>query len=104
MKLADMEPVARSWIPRLYLIKPESYHGKIAAGRQIGDTDQEIGKLAAIARSRSEAARRLERAHMLLAYREKPSFFAVGQRLGVHHHTVQRCVERGVGLWPAHGP
>src|SRR5947207_11996055 len=33
---------------------------------------------------------------MLLAYREHPSFFAVGQKLGVHHQTVQRCVERAV--------
>jgi hypothetical protein len=33
---------------------------------------------------------------MLLAYRENPSFFAVGQRLGVNHQTVQRCVERAV--------
>jgi len=30
---------------------------------------------------------------MLLAYRENPSFCAVDQRLGVHHQTVQRCVE-----------
>jgi hypothetical protein len=34
------------------------------------------------------------RSQMLLAYRENPSFFAVGRRLGVHHQTVQRCVER----------
>jgi len=33
---------------------------------------------------------------MLLAYREDPSFFAVGRALGVHHQTVQRCVERAV--------
>jgi Winged helix-turn helix len=33
---------------------------------------------------------------MLLGYREKPSFFAVGRSLGVHHQTVQRCVERAV--------
>ena len=33
---------------------------------------------------------------MLLGYREKPSFFAVGRRLGVHHQTVQRCVERAM--------
>src|SRR5438094_6875203 len=37
---------------------------------------------------------------MLLAYRENPSFFAVGQRLGVHHQTVQRCVERAVAYGP----
>jgi hypothetical protein len=30
---------------------------------------------------------------MLLAYREDPSFFAVGRALGVYHQTVQRCVE-----------
>jgi hypothetical protein len=30
---------------------------------------------------------------MLLSYRENPSYFAVGQRLGVHHQTVQRCVD-----------
>ena len=33
---------------------------------------------------------------MLLAYRQQRSFFAVGQRLGVHHQTVQRCVERAL--------
>ena len=37
---------------------------------------------------------------MLLSYREKSSFFAVGQRLGVHHQTVQRCVERAVAYGP----
>ena len=37
---------------------------------------------------------------MLLAYRENPSFFAVGQALGVHHQTVQRCVERAVVYGP----
>ena len=41
-------------------------------------------------------AGRVSRAAMLLGYREKPSFFAVGRRLGVHHQTVQRCVERAM--------
>jgi transposase len=59
-------------------------------------SDEELGRLAVIARSRSERASRVERAQMLLTYRENPSFFAVGQRLGVHHQTVQRCVERAV--------
>ena len=31
---------------------------------------------------------------MLLAYRQEPSFYAVGQALGLHHQTVQRCIER----------
>ena len=55
-------------------------------------TEEEIGTLTALSRSRS----RVSRAAMLLAYREAPSFFAVGRRLGVHHQTVQRCVERAV--------
>src|SRR5580704_7086284 len=67
---------------------------------ELGMTDEEIGTLAAIARSRSEAARRVERAQILLTYRENPSFFAVGQRLGVHHQTVQRCVERTMAYGP----
>ena len=37
---------------------------------------------------------------MLLAYRKDPSFFAVGRALGVHHQTVQRCVERAVAYGP----
>src|SRR5260221_11732366 len=53
-----------------------------------------------LSRSRTEPASRVERAQMLLAYRENPSFFAVGQRLGVHHQTVQRCVERAVAYGP----
>jgi transposase len=35
-----------------------------------------------------------------MAYREGPSFFAVGQALGLHHQTVQRCVERAVADGP----
>ena len=46
---------------------------------------EEIERLTVISRSRTEAASRMERAQMLLCYRENPSFFAVGQRLGVHH-------------------
>src|SRR5437868_11471052 len=66
-------------------------------------TDEEMGTLTALSRSRTEPARRVERAQMLLAYRENPSFFAVGQSLGVHHQTVERCVERALayGALPA---
>jgi hypothetical protein len=60
---------------------------------------KELTQLRSIARSRTEAAARVVRARMLLAYREDPSFFAVGRALGVHHQTVQRCVERAI----AHG-
>lgn len=50
--------------------------------------------LLAISRSRSERACRVERARLLLAYRETPSFYAVGRTVGVTHQTVSRCVER----------
>ena len=61
---------------------------------------EELERLRAIARSRTEPASHVERAQMLLAYRDDPSFFAVGQALGVHHQTVQRCVERAVAYGP----
>src|ERR1700746_60970 len=60
----------------------------------LGDADVE--RLRSIAQSRSEPASRVERARIVLAYREDPSFFAVGRALGLHHQTVQRCVERAV--------
>jgi transposase len=40
----------------------------------------------------------VERARILLAYRSEPSSTAVGARIGVTHHTVQRCLRRAVGL------
>src|ERR1039458_6408651 len=62
--------------------------------------DEDLSRLTAIARSRTEAASRVERAQMLLAYRDDPSFFAVGLSVGVHHQTVQRCVERALAYGP----
>jgi transposase len=56
--------------------------------------------LTAVSRSRTERASRVQRAQMLLAYRENPSFFAVAQRVGVHHQTVQRCIERALAYGP----
>jgi len=56
--------------------------------------DEDTTKLISIAQSRTEMASRVERARILLAYRENPSFYAVSRALGLHHQTVQRCVER----------
>jgi hypothetical protein len=67
---------------------------------ELAMTDEEIERLTAPSRSRTESASRVLRAQMLLAYRENPSFCAVGQRVGVHHQTVQRCVERALGYGP----
>src|SRR5271166_6720128 len=53
--------------------------------------DADVEQLKSIAQSRTEPASRVERARILLCYREDPSFYAVGQTLGLHHQTIQRC-------------
>jgi transposase len=75
----------------------------MAGWRQVVElamSEEEIGRLTTISRSRTEPASRVARAQMLLCYRENPSFFAVGKRLGTHHQVVQRCVERAVAYGP----
>jgi transposase len=67
---------------------------------ELAMTDEEIGRLTALSRSRSEPASRVSRAQMLLAYRENPSFCGVGKKLGTHHQTVERCVERALAYGP----
>jgi transposase len=58
----------------------------------IGEAD--AARLQSIARSRTEPASRVERARILLRYREDPSLYAVGRSVGVTHQTVQRCLAR----------
>src|SRR5712671_3124946 len=58
----------------------------------VGKAD--LSELESIARSRTEPVGRVERARVLLAYRQDPSFYAVGQALGMHHQKVQRYIER----------
>ena len=65
---------------------------------ELAMSGEDIGRLTDISRSRTERASRVERAQMLLAYQENPSFFAVGEKLGVHHQTVQRCVGRDLSF------
>ncbi len=75
----------------------------MSAWRQVFELaieEEDLSRLRAVSRSRTEPASRVERAQMLLAYRDNSSCFAVSRALGVHHQTVQRCVERAV----AHGP
>src|ERR1700730_7576343 len=60
----------------------------------------DLSRLEVIARSRARPASGAERARILLAYRSEPSSTAVGARIGVTHHTVQRCLRRAVGLGP----
>jgi len=61
---------------------------------------EELAILTTVSRSRTELASRVSRAQMLLAYRDHPSFCAVGKKLGVHHQTVQRCAERALAYGP----
>src|SRR3981189_1771842 len=99
MKPASMELEACWWIPRLNRTRS----GVMARWRQaveLAMNEDEVASLLTISRSRTKPASRVERAQMLLAYREKPSFFAVGQRLGAHHQTVQRCIERALAYGP----
>ena len=60
----------------------------------IGDAD--LAELHSIARSRTEPASRVERARILLRYRDDPSHYAVGRAVGVTHQTVQRCLARAL--------
>jgi transposase len=64
----------------------------------IGDAD--VATLTTIAGSRTAPASRVERARILLSYGEDPSFFAVARALGLHHQTVQRCIERALAYGP----
>jgi transposase len=63
-------------------------------------SEEDVTRLGVVARSRTEPASRVERARILLAYWEDRSFFAVARAIGVHHQTVQRCVERALAYGP----
>src|SRR5882724_5224913 len=67
---------------------------------ELAMNDDDIAKLMLISRSRMERGSRVDRAKMLLAYRENPSFYAVGHAVGAHHQTVERCVERALAYGP----
>src|SRR5882672_4556603 len=64
---------------------------------ELAMTDEEIERLTALSRSRTEPASRVSRARMLLAYRKNPSFCAVGQELG---STIRRFSAAWSGRWP----
>src|SRR3974390_3880083 len=97
MKPASTELEMRSWILRFEFVRTRiGIMERWRQGVEWAMTEDEIETLTALSRSRTEPGSRVSRAAMLLAYRENPSFFAVARRLGAHHQTVQRCVERAV--------
>src|SRR6202046_3339691 len=55
---------------------------------------KELSDLACVSRSRTEPANHVQRACILLTYREKPSLYATGRAIGVTHQTVERCLRR----------
>lgn len=69
---------------------------------ELAMTCEEIERLTALSRSRTEPASRVSRAQMLLAYRENPSFCAVGQRWGSSSNG-SALRGAGAGLWAAGG-
>jgi transposase len=65
---------------------------------EVAISQEEASELERLSRSRTEPASRVERARMLLAYRQTPSFYAVGRAIGVTHQTVERCLRRAERL------
>ena len=61
-------------------------------------SDEERQQLQEIARSRTEAASRVERARIILEYLAEPSAYAVARVVGVTPQTVARCLARAAEL------
>src|SRR5262249_35077968 len=67
---------------------------------ELAFSEEDVAALEVISRSRGEPARRGQRAGMLAACWEAPSFFGGGRAMGAHHRPAQRCVERAVAYGP----
>src|SRR5271157_5042109 len=61
---------------------------------ELAFSEQELADLTRVSRSRTEPASRVERARILLTYRETPSLYSTGRAIGVTHQTVERCLRR----------
>ena len=64
---------------------------------ELAMTGEEIERLTALSRSRTEAASRVGRAQMLLAYRQQPSFLLWDKDLG---YIIRRSSAASSGHWP----
>lgn len=78
--------------------------GKWRQAVELALSNEDITKLTAISRSRTERGSRVVRAKMLLAYRENPSFFAVGRAVGGASSDSRGLRRADRGLWAACGP
>src|SRR3984885_10154244 len=73
----------------------------MAAARGVMDlefTEEELADLQQVSRSRTEPASHVQRARILLGYRQTPSLYATGRAIGVTHQTVERCLRRARDL------
>src|ERR1700692_4338865 len=61
-------------------------------------TEEELADLERVSRSRTEPARHVQRARILLGYRQTPSLYAIGRAIGVTHQNGERCLRRARDL------
>src|SRR6202521_2329680 len=61
---------------------------------EVSFSEKELSDLACVCVWRTEPASHVQRACILLTYREKPSLYATGRAIGVTHQTVERCLRR----------
>ena len=69
----------------------------VAAPRRLIEvefTEEDLADLTWVSRSRTEPASHVQRARILLTYRQTPSLYATGRAVGVTHQTVERCLRR----------
>jgi transposase len=69
----------------------------VAAPRRVIEvvfTEEDLADLERISRSRTEPASHIQRARILLTYRQTPSLYAAGRAVEVTHQTVERCLRR----------
>jgi len=65
---------------------------------EIEFTERDLAAPTWVSRSRTEQASHVQRARILLTYRQTPSLYATGRAVGVTHQTVERCLRRAKNL------
>lgn len=70
----------------------------VSSRAKLGLTEEEGAELERIAHARTEPARRVERARMLLAYHQGETVSAIARRVGVARPTVERCVGKALSM------
>jgi hypothetical protein len=79
----------------------EMHHGTVATGSRVGDErgrDRNFGRDCTISQRGGTSSATSANAAELPG--ESLVFFAVGKKLGLHHQTVERCVERALAYGP----